>query len=426
MQNVRPEGEYPLTFRSGDVAFLEQNIALYRSIELIGMKRVGINNLIQYFFSHKNYPSNKANLFVLVDLNNLVEREIFPFWQLTLKRIVDGVRDSELPPEVEKKVTRIFESCIQYENLLMTFDGIREALDAIVTAGIHPVIFFTRFDRISNLLSDDFFANIKGIHSAAGRQMSFVFTSYLPLEQISKSPINRSKIDFLHTHYIKPANPADSGAIISGFQLHHGITIAPALSNKMIELCGGHAQYLQLALLIYLEQQEKITSAKLLEQVLMNDERIMLQSEELWESLSDETQHFLKSVCTSQGCKTKPTNLPYIERAGLLTQHNDSIYIFSPLLTHYVEEKAQTKKSQSLELTKKEHLLYTCLHNNINEICERETIIEQVWPEDEDYGISDWSIDKLVERLRTKLKTKDPSLEVITVRTRGYKMMKKN
>jgi DNA-binding response OmpR family regulator len=99
--------------------------------------------------------------------------------------------------------------------------------------------------------------------------------------------------------------------------------------------------------------------------------------------------------------------------------------IFSPLFDTFIESRITEKKAESLEFTKKEHLLFTCLLEHVDTICEREIIIEHVWPEDEDYGISDWSIDKLVERLRIKLAKKHPEYEIITVRTRGYKMMKR-
>ena len=53
---------------------------------------------------------------------------------------------------------------------------------------------------------------------------------------------------------------------------------------------------------------------------------------------------------------------------------------------------------------------------------EREEIIQAVWPEVEEVGVSDWAIDRLVARLRAKLKSQNAKVEIQTVKTRGYKM----
>ena len=74
-------------------------------------------------------------------------------------------------------------------------------------------------------------------------------------------------------------------------------------------------------------------------------------------------------------------------------------------------------------MSKKEHLLFTFLKSKGGVICEREEIIHAVWPEVEEFGISDWAIDRLVARLRVKLKAQKSPFEIQTIKTRGYKMV---
>ncbi|MBI2012722.1 helix-turn-helix domain-containing protein [Candidatus Curtissbacteria bacterium] len=78
----------------------------------------------------------------------------------------------------------------------------------------------------------------------------------------------------------------------------------------------------------------------------------------------------------------------------------------------------------AVELTKKENLLFNLLKEELDKICEREKIIETVWPESEELGVSDWTIDRLVARLREKLKRQKSKFSVVTVKTRGYKLVK--
>ena len=70
-------------------------------------------------------------------------------------------------------------------------------------------------------------------------------------------------------------------------------------------------------------------------------------------------------------------------------------------------------------------MLFQLLLEKPNEITEREDIVEKVWPEYQEYGVSDWSIDRLVARLRNKLKQQKVGYEIQTIRTRGYKLLTK-
>jgi DNA-binding response OmpR family regulator len=98
--------------------------------------------------------------------------------------------------------------------------------------------------------------------------------------------------------------------------------------------------------------------------------------------------------------------------------------IFSPLFNYYLEQRQISKNNGSgVELSRKENLLFTYLKGKIGIICEREEIIQAVWPEVEELGVSDWAIDRLVARLRVKLKSQDVKFEIQTVKTRGYKMV---
>ncbi len=79
--------------------------------------------------------------------------------------------------------------------------------------------------------------------------------------------------------------------------------------------------------------------------------------------------------------------------------------------------------NSNVELSKKENSLFNFLKSKVGTVCEREEIIKAVWPEVEEFGISDWAIDRLVARLRVKLKSQKAKFEIQTVKTRGYKMV---
>lgn len=75
-----------------------------------------------------------------------------------------------------------------------------------------------------------------------------------------------------------------------------------------------------------------------------------------------------------------------------------------------------------LELAPKELALLTLLYERAGEVCEKNLIAETVWPE---YGgaVSDYNIETLVSRLRSKLQQAGVGADaIVTVKKRGYRL----
>ena len=105
----------------------------------------------------------------------------------------------------------------------------------------------------------------------------------------------------------------------------------------------------------------------------------------------------------------------------------NNLTIFSVLFGSHVKGfiESRPSKEDRIHFTKKELALFTFLQNTVGEICERDMIIDSVWPEYVESGISDWAIDRLVARLRTKLRSQKSKYEIKTIRTRGYQLLEK-
>lgn len=172
-----PEAKYPITFRSAEAKALGDQLKLRHSVELVGMKHVGIFNFAQFFLSQpdivKTYVSTKdEHIFIPVDLNDLVEKNIFAFWSLTFKRLVDIVSISvTLTKEDRDRISSMFLSSIQSRNIFLTLDNMRESLKIIIKNNIFPTIFFLRFDRMRDALNEEFLANLEGLRDATGQEI---------------------------------------------------------------------------------------------------------------------------------------------------------------------------------------------------------------------------------------------------------------
>lgn len=424
------ETHYPINFRENEARELGKRLKHRQSVNMVGIKRIGISNFLRFFMYNKDIietyiGDNHKHLFIPVDLIDLVELEIYPFWTLTLKRIVDEVDRSQLSQTVKDKIASLFLNSIQSQDLFLLIDSVRQTLQLIIGQGFLPTLFFNRFDRISPMFTPSFFDNLQGLRDATNQELSYVFTSYRSLDSIFPAAKTSLSV-FTQTIYMRPATEKDMRVIYDTYKKRYNFNLDPVIEKSLFEIVSGNVQYLQLALIILNEKINEVIKTKNdLFQILVHDERITLQSEELWESLTREEKKLLVKIIKKEKItpEEKEKNI-YLWDTGFINEHNNTHTLISPLFEQYLKcrEKTEDKNGQTIHLTKKEHLLFSLLESNIGNICERDQIIETVWPEYKELGVSDWAIDRLVARVRTKIKQQASPYEIVTVRTRGYKL----
>lgn len=427
MKNGPIEADYPIDFRKDDAAILGEHLKLRHCVELVGMKRVGISNFLRFFLNHKGITptyinDSRKHLFVPVDLNDLVEIKLFPFWILTFKRFADSLNQLPNSEVAKKRINGLFLDSIQSKDLFITIENLKIGLKVLIESGVTPTIFFIRFDRLKELVTPQLIANLQGLIDASDRNLAYVFTSYRNLDQFRSADLDRPTLSaFTHRMYIKPANPQDIKIIFDTFENHYQTNPSKDCMERLIKLAGGHVQYLHLAMIVLnnvLKTQPKATTNEIIS-LIEQDERITLQSEEIWDSLNLEEQIALNSLSNDRLEIDDTPEGKYLKDVGIIQDRT----IFSPLFNQYINQKPVLPNSQNTDFTNKEYLLFSWLEKNLNQICDRESIIENVWPESEDLGVSDWTIDRLIARIRNKLKKQLSPYAIVTIRTRGYKLI---
>jgi hypothetical protein len=415
------ESIYPDNFRSAETETLIAALRSNYSLELVGMKRVGISNFLRFLLSHQNQLEGGSEfVFIPVDLNDLVERAIFPFWRLSLKRIVDAVAASNADEQLKERLSHLLGSAIQFKDLFLTYDAVRETLVAITEAGLKPVIFFIRFDRLKGVITADLYNNLKGLRDACGQNLNYVFTSYRPLSFIAPYVFGKATFTgFSKVIYIRPLDYADFKNLVKIQALRSGISMHPGLSDWLFSITGGHVHYALLCLIVMQENKSKLRKLEELYALFKKDERISMESEELFTSLERSEQNLILG-----GLPAKIPAGSYLLESGLLTGKPGKYKIFSPFFAEYLAELSLKQQQSSTTLTRKENSLFDLLREKENTIVPREELALTVWPEYKEIGISDWSIDRLVSRLRNKLKQMSPEFQIKTVRTRGFKLQR--
>jgi len=430
VENHILESTFPLSFREDDAKILGEKIRTRQSIVMVGIKRVGISSFLRFFLTHPDIKQTyikdtKKHIFISVDLNDMVEIELFPFWVLMLKRIVDVVERIDLDEKAKKEVRLLFLDCIQTQDLFLTIDSVRKILIILCDAQYLPTLFLLRFDRMQNAVTPELFANLQGLLQAMHNRISFIFTSVRELESLAPQVFRKATVSaYIETMYIKPCKHEDVTILLDAHCRRLALKITPLLEKALVEYVDGYSQYLQFALVFMNENRNFISDKKALFDLLVQDERVVLQSEEIWESLTESEKGILLRIGKKDEIlEQEKKAATYLWDSGILDKKNT---IFSPLFAFYLTEKNKEnqRKGNKIEYTKKEYLLLNLLEQHEDEVCERELIIEMVWPEVEGLGVSDWAIDRLVARVRSKLKKQKSKVRIVTVKTRGYKLIK--
>lgn len=427
--NVYKEASFPVTFREEDTKILGNHLKEHNSVVMIGMKRVGINNFLRFFLHHPEVPKtyingDKPHVFIPIDLNDLVEREISPFWTLVLKRVVDVMERLPIQEKEKKVARRLFSESIQLKDLFFTVDSVQKVLHIIINSEYYPTLFLIRFDRLQNAITQEFFGNLQGLRDATNRQMSYVFTSYRPLYELKPEVFTKSTLTlFSKNMYMKPAKSIDAKIILAMLLERYQLSLPDTVQDTLLTLSGGHVHYLHLSVLKLHEGKVNMENTDQLLEFIMSAEEATLQSEELLESLTKKEQEVALHYGTGENLPERTDETHYLWDSGMIT---DQKQVFSPLFGGYLKKIAGNKKNgNGPDFTKKENLLFTFLKSHEGDLCEREVIIEAVWPEYAEAGVSDWAIDRLVARVRNKLKGQNSPYEIVTVITRGYKLVKK-
>lgn len=433
---IVPEAAYPITYREKDAAAVCDLIKKQESVCVVGMKRVGISNFLRFLAfnagaKEKYFGKDKEKfLFVITDANDLVEVSPKTFWLMLFTRLVEATNTNIRDEQLKKSVNEFYKEAQNQNGAFFIFDNLKKSVQLVAASlNLNIVFFLIRFDRLSSLFDLQFFANLQALRDTAKHKISFLLTARRRLLELCSDCFAGASLNlFARSYFLKPATLSDMNSIGDYFERKITQKIKPLVKNKIFELCAGHVQFTQLALISWSEwnEKEKTDTKNLLDRLLL-DERIILQCEEIWERLLPIEREFVKKIVAEKRVGSyEEKGVSFLFETGLVTKNNGRLELFSPLLTGFVKDKFLCgKDEEGKEFSKKEYLLFSFLTENREKICSRDEIIEAVWPDYAEIGISDWTIDRLVSRLRKKLKLRDERFTLRTIRGRGFKLSEK-
>ncbi len=236
-------------------------------------------------------------------------------------------------------------------------------------------------DRIDNLVMQTEYAtlnNLRALRDLYKYQLTFVTGTRRPLPPKSEF----SELVLANTIWLGPMNESDSLWNVARYAARKELVWDEEIANRLVRLSRGYPSFLRAACEAYANGA----------------------------SLSELTTHPIVQARVAEFLADSPTE----------EQLKHTKLFKHPLLN---SNKHTHLNIDDASLTVKEHLLLDHFRQHVNEICDKDTLIQAVWPEDKIYeqGVRDDSLAQLVRRLRQKIEP-DPKIPrfIETVRGRGY------
>lgn len=207
---------------------------------------------------------------------------------------------------------------------------------------------------------------------------------------------------------LKPYKPEVAVTFLELFEKVYKFNLKPETRSLLINLSGGHTGLLKSLFMIALDSDNHIPEvSELVEQesILMWLYKIVNDlPQEVWEELEKSNENLI------------------LQKFGYLSGGK----LFSPLLEAYIKSrrrKLNTESKQDLMndflLSYTEKQVFNLLKENTGSIITRSQIADALWGDQVAEKYSEWAIDHVIYRIRSKLKAAGVPVQIVTKKKQG-------
>lgn len=393
----------------------------------------------------KELPHHDKYLLVYIEPLDLTEEGLSGYLRLMAKSFIEVC---EKNPEAknkldEKKIVVFDDQTASYSRLL---DGLRGLLLTATQTGLEVVFFVGEFDELE-FANKVFYNNLKSLWSQLYPKLHYVF---LMRERVTRQD-NIKKWGELNEAilqnivYVPVLEESDIGYMFQRLSYESSRNISKESQEILKRLCGGHPYMLKVAF--------RVLSAAdgdemYLEDLLLEHHELRSVAAGILEVLGQEEKAALERI--AKGGKASEIDRPileFIEKMGYVSDNmKDGYRLFGKLfetaaLGYSEREKTLEDSNGDLKLdeesgaillsgktveekfTRQEYSILNMFLKN-DKLYSRDDIGAVLWGKDSYERYSDWAIDQLISKLRKKLLSLGTKDKVVTVRGKGYKLLR--
>ncbi len=442
MEQGHFEALYPDTTRESDIESLKKFIMEGTSAQLLSVPGAGRSTILGLLANNrkvriKHFGKDHLKIhFILVNFSEIKNRSLFDVTKFLFLSLADSLRERKM--EEYKKINDLFRESLGFNDELVLFQALKEAIDYLTIEKKLKIIFlFDRFEEYVPSVTSEFFTNLRTLRNRAKYQFAVIFSVHRPLEDLLDPD---QLFDFYelvagHHVYMELFDKVTTDFRIGYIEKVTKRRLSKDLTQKIIKETGGTGRLIKLSVEALLYDQnlahgpdltESLFSQKVIKSALMEICRSLTPSEQnaLIKQKYDE-----KSI------------VEYLEKVGVIKGGKIQIPLFDKhIKMHALERSGSTQKilldgnTNSIkmgdtvlsdQLTSSEFRLLRFLLQNADQVIERDTIISVVWSDVKSTaGITDQAVDQLIFRLRRKIE-EDPNqpTHLLTVKGRGFRFL---
>lgn len=240
------------------------------------------------------------------------------------------------------------------------------------------------------------------------------------------------KCSFLYDHIIK--YPLYDESDSRQFIIHHNhqwnFSLPEKTINEIIRSCGGYLW------LIHQAHRNLRDNPEMTINQALTDGLLIKKLEIVWNKFTKDEQSIFRKIVldTLQEKDTLTHEFHYLKSIRAILEDKEKVTIGIPLLTTIIEQENKLNKFKvrennlfignidiTMKLTKKERILMLLLLSTKKRVISRDTAAKAIWGKDWEEKYSDWAIDRLVHRVRKKLKSLGIDEKLLkTVKKKGF------
>lgn len=200
--------------------------------------------------------------------------------------------------------------------------------------------------------------------------------------------------------------------LIAGFAAKFGFEPTLAQAKQIFEYSGGHIGLVK-SLYLHLKSH---SDAKLSLKQIFTEEAVLYRLQTLAQDLP------LEKISLLLSGKYPPLDQAFFAKYGYLNSKNA---IFTPLLREFVEMSEMLPASQfQYALTAKELLVFQEARKSLNNYISRDALAFILWKDKWEEMYSDWAIDQIVHRIKSKLKDNSSPFQLETKKGVGIRLVR--
>lgn len=390
----------------------------------------------------KEIGNSGKYLLVYVEPLELTEESNSGYLNLLIRSIIESYNKQQGNGNSLEPKEFLLDST-SYPQLL---ESLERLLHVITGQDIEVVLFLGEFDELT-FANQVFYNNLKIIWLKAQGKLHFVF---LLLEDVTKPEIFKkygelNEILLKNVVYVPLVSNEDALWLIEYFGEQLKRKFSKEEKALLGDVCGGHPLLIKACTrLIALMNGQKLEDKELVKFLIFHfDPRSACQ--EIFDSLDPSEQYILKTVVGSS--KTDlPAESNTLQKLGLVIKDKGGIWRpFGKLLASVIEKGRQGAiasheenkqvvfdeqtgaifvggRNVEEQFARQEYEILKFFLKNPSRLRSREEVGEAMWGKESYDKYSDWAIDKVMSKIRKKLKEAGAEELVATVRGRGYKL----